>query len=109
MTPVISVTFVSLNPEDRLGIEASSDGASVILFLSGAPSNAEPHSVGTCRVLIIGVMMHERLEDIDPHFAELRVQLEDAKERVKKLENDIQSYYIANKIKRQFKRLRIDH
>jgi hypothetical protein len=48
--------------------------------------------------------MHERLENVDPYFAELRVQLEDAKERVKKLENDIQSYYIANKIKRQFKR-----
>jgi hypothetical protein len=53
--------------------------------------------------------MHERLEDVDPYFAELRVQLEDAKERVKKLENDIQSYYIENKIRKQFKRLHIDH
>jgi hypothetical protein len=46
----------------------------------------------------------QKLEDVDEYFRELKQQLERTKELAKKLEADIETYYIANKIKRHFKR-----
>jgi hypothetical protein len=45
-----------------------------------------------------------RLEDVDEYFAGLKKQLVHAKQLVEDLENEIESYYIANKIKMQFRR-----